>query len=68
MILESQGTPYLFLSMFIGIPVIIFPIFFLFVFGAYEMDIINSLFYAGMLKMISASIKAYKEEVRILRA
>ena len=61
MIQKSHGTPYLFISMFIGIPVIIYPIFFLFVFGAYEMDIINSLFYAGMLKMINCSLRKYHE-------
>jgi hypothetical protein len=61
MIQKSRGTPYLFISMFTGIPVIICPIFFLFVFGAFEMDIINSLFYAGMLKMIISSISKYHE-------
>lgn len=53
---QSRGTPYRFLAMFIGIPVMIYPIFFLFVFGAYEMDIINALFYAGMLKMLKLTL------------
>lgn len=61
MILKSQGTPYFFISMFIGIPTIIYPIFFMFVFGAFEADIINSLFYAGMLKMLISSMNKYHE-------
>lgn len=62
MIHKSHGTPYLFISMFIGIPVIIYPIFFLFVFGAFEIDIINSLFYAGMMRLIQASVINYKKD------
>lgn len=54
---QSRGTQYQFLALFIGITIIIYPIFFLFVFGAYEMDIINSFFYAGMLRMIGSSLK-----------
>lgn len=62
MTLKSRETPYLFISMFIGIPVIIYPIFFLFVFGAYEHDIINMLFFVGMIKMINASLRKYHED------
>lgn len=61
MILDSVNTDFQFISLFIGIPILIYPIFFLFVFGAYEMDIINSLFYAGMLKMINSSIRNYHQ-------
>lgn len=56
MIEKSRGTPYNFLAMFVGIPVLIYPIFFLFVFGAYEQDIINILFYAGIIRLIQSSI------------
>jgi len=62
MINKSRGTPYHFISMFIGIPVLIYPIFFLFVFGAFEIDIINSLFYAGMIKLIQTSVINYKKD------
>jgi hypothetical protein len=60
-ILVSVNTDFQFISLFIGIPILIYPIFFLFVFGAYEMDIINSLFYAGMLKMINSSVRNYHQ-------
>jgi hypothetical protein len=60
MIVDSRGTPYQFVTLFIGIPILIYPIFFLFVFGAYENDIISILFYAGMVKMITSSIKNKK--------
>ena len=57
---KSRGTLYQFLTLFIGIPIMIYPIFFLFVFGAYEHDVINSFFYAGMVKLINTSFKNYK--------
>ena len=60
MIVDSRGTPYQFVTLFIGIPILIYPIFFLFVFGAYENDIISILFYAGIVKMITSSIKNKK--------
>jgi hypothetical protein len=60
MIIGSRGSAFQFVSLFIGIPILIYPIFFLFVFGAYEMDIINCLFYTGMVKMLWSSIDHYK--------
>lgn len=54
---KSRGTPYNFLAMFLGIPTLTYPIFFLIIFGAFEVDIINSLFYTGAVKMIDNSIK-----------
>ena len=61
LMIASRGSPYQFITLFIGIPVVIYPIFFVFVFGAYEMDIISSLFYAGMLKMLNSSLRKYHE-------
>jgi hypothetical protein len=58
---EGRGTPYQFITLFIGIPILIYPIFFLFVFGGYENDIINVLFYVGMIKMINSSLNKYYE-------
>jgi drug/metabolite transporter (DMT)-like permease len=59
---KSRGTPYQFLTLFIGIPIMIYPFFFLFVFGAYEHDIINSFFYAGMLKLMNTSLNNYRKK------
>jgi len=58
----SQNTPYQFISLFFGIPIIIYPIFFIFVFGAFETDIVNALFYSGMLKMLQSSVLSYKQK------
>jgi len=58
-IVESRGSPYQFLSLFIGIPILIYPIFFLFVFGSYDIDVINFLFYVGFIKMIKAAVIKY---------
>lgn len=62
MIFDCRGSPYQFIALFIGMPILIYPIFFLFVFGAYEMDIINIIFFAGMVKMICSSIKLVKND------
>lgn len=63
LIQQSQSTPYLFLTLFIGIPILIFPVFFIFVFGAYENDIIGMLFSTGMMKMIQSSVKVWKKNL-----
>ncbi len=61
MIVDSRNSAFQFISLFIGIPILIYPIFFLFVFGAYEVDLINALFYAGMLRLISSSVQFEKK-------
>jgi hypothetical protein len=63
----TAGTPYQLIALFFGIPMIVLPGFFVFVFGDYN-DILTMMFSLGMLKMISASVKAYQREVRILPA
>ena len=50
----AQGTPYQLISLYYGLPVIITPFVFLFIFGDYS-DITTMLFELGMLKMISKS-------------
>lgn len=61
MIVDSRGSPYQFLALFIGIPILIYPIFFLFVFGSYDIDIINILFYVGFIKNIKAAVIRYNK-------
>jgi hypothetical protein len=56
---ESTGTPYQLITLYFGIPLIILPFFFFFVFGDYN-DILFMMFSLGMMKMISSSIKAYE--------
>jgi hypothetical protein len=60
----TAGTPYQLIALFFGIPMIILPGFFVFVFGDYN-DILTMMFSLGMFKMIAASLKAYKNEVGI---
>ena len=50
----AQGTPFQLTSLYYGLPVIITPFVFLFIFGDYN-DITTMLFELGMLKMISKS-------------
>ena len=61
LIIIARGSPYSFLALMMGIPLLIFPIFFLFVFGAYENDIIGNLYAAGMLKMVNSSVIRWKK-------
>lgn len=53
----ARGTPYEFLSMYLGIPSMIFPIGFIFLFGDYRTDFVMVLFNVGMMKMILFSIE-----------
>jgi hypothetical protein len=56
------GTPFQFCSFFIGIPIVIIPFWFIFIFGDYRSDIINVLYSMGIIKMLSASFKKYNDE------
>ena len=51
----AQGSPYQLISFYYGLPVIMAPFVFLFIFGDYN-DITGMMFQLGMLKMISKSI------------
>ena len=56
----AQGTPYQFISLYYGLPGIITPFVFIFIFGDYN-DIMGMMFSLGMLKMISKSIALNKK-------
>jgi hypothetical protein len=60
---KSVGTPFQLIALFYGLPIIILPILFIFIFGDYN-DITTVLFSLGMFKMISASLEAYHGESR----
>lgn len=62
LIIEARGTPYHFLTLFFGIPLLVSPIYFLFIFGGYEGDIISSLYSVGMAQMIHYSIVQWKKK------
>jgi hypothetical protein len=67
LIRKSAGTPFQVIALFYGLPIIILPILFVFIFGDYN-DITLVLFSLGMFKMITASLKAYNVEAEILRS
>ena len=60
LIIECQGTPFQFLSLWIGISVMIMPFGFIFIFGDFRQDIISVLINVGMMKMVYASLRDYK--------
>ena len=61
---RTAGTHYQLIALFFGIPMIVLPCFFVFVFGDYN-DILTMMFSLGMFKMISASLKAYQKEAGV---
>jgi hypothetical protein len=61
LVVKTTGTPYQLITLYYGIPIIISPIIFVFVFGDYN-DILGLIFTLGMFKMISASFQKYKSK------
>ena len=61
LIRRTRGTPYQFCMLFVGIPQLANPIFFLFVFGDYRIELISQLFTIGLLKMLDASLNDYQK-------
>ncbi len=60
LIRKATGTPFQKISLFIGIPIIIYPIFFVFVFGDYRTAIVDLLYYVGMMKLLTFSLQDYQ--------
>lgn len=70
LIRKTWGTPFQTCALFIGIPLIFQPIFFLFVFGDYRQELVNQLYSVGVLKMLDVSfvnlaLKASGVELRL---
>ncbi len=57
---KATGTPFQKISLFIGIPIIIYPIFFVFVFGDYRTGIVDLLYSVGMIKLLTFSLQDYQ--------
>jgi hypothetical protein len=62
MVLRTRGTPYGFAVLVICLPMITFLPFYIFVFGAYEIDLATLIFYVGVLKLLERSFNRYLEE------
>ena len=60
LIMKARGTPFQFCAFYLGIPILTYPFFFIFLFGDYRGDLIAVLFNVGMMKMLSASLSDYK--------
>jgi hypothetical protein len=60
LIRRAQGTPFYSLALFICIPVVLYPLGFAFVFGAFDGDLPNSILLVGMQRMLENSIEAYE--------
>ena len=56
---ESAKTPYFPLALFVCIPAIISPIIFIFVYGAFGDDLIQSILNLGMMNLANRSLSAY---------
>jgi hypothetical protein len=56
LIKQASKTSYKTISLYYGLPIVVLPFFFLFIFGDYN-DILFMLFSLGMMKMISSSLR-----------
>jgi hypothetical protein len=55
LIQKTWGSPFQTCALFIGIPLIFQPFFFIFVFGDFRMELVNQLYSVGVLKMLDVS-------------
>ena len=57
---ECSSTPFQHFALYIGIPLLLFPFTFIFIFGDFKSDLALMIFSVGVFHMISNSVKAYK--------
>jgi hypothetical protein len=60
LIKKTKGTPFQLVGFYIGIPVLLWPIWFVFIFGDYRDDFQSILFTAGIINMLTASLEQYQ--------
>jgi hypothetical protein len=60
LIRKCMGTPFEKISLFLGIPIIIYPLFFVIVFGDYRTGIVDLLYNVGMMKLLNLSLSDYQ--------
>ncbi len=58
---ETYGGPFQFYAFFLGIPIVLLPLTYIFIFGDYRSDFSGILFNVGLLKMLSGSLSELKE-------
>jgi hypothetical protein len=64
---DGISTPFQGCIFFIAMPLVILPLFYIFIFGDYRSDLVAILYGTGMIKMLSASLEKYKVERFVAR-
>jgi hypothetical protein len=67
LIRRAQGTPYYPLALFLGLPLIWEPFYYIFIFGGYDAALPMMIFAIGMLKMLANSLDVYAAQVEPLK-
>jgi hypothetical protein len=60
LIRQATRTPFERISFFMAIQIIIYPFFFIFIFGDYRTAIVDTLYFLGMLKLLKYSLNDYE--------
>jgi hypothetical protein len=60
LIRKAIGSPFEKISLFIVVPLIVYPLFFVFVFGDYRTAIVDVLYFVGMMKLLTFSLQDYQ--------
>jgi hypothetical protein len=63
--IRAKGTPFQILAFFVAIPIIIEPLFFVLIFGAFDASVPNTIFALGMLRMIKNSLDDYTQTLPV---
>ena len=61
LIREATGSPFFPLALFVGVPLIYKPFAYIFIFGAFEGDLPESIVYLGFLNLIARGLNAYRK-------
>ena len=64
LIRRAFSTPFRILALFVCVPIVIEPVFFTLIFGAYENAIPESLYNLGMLRMLGNSLAKYDLSIK----
>lgn len=59
LIVRARGTPYFTLALFLGMPTIYLPFAFIFIFGAFQNDLVGAIITIALLKLLNDSLEAY---------
>ncbi len=62
MIRRSFSTPYVLLGLFVGVPLLIEPFYFTFVFGGYQDGLATTIFGVGMMKVVERALAVHETE------